>query len=499
MAVAHVLLAWVSALVFAQAPPDSRSPVPEAAAVKDIEKLVRDVYKDEYARRGAADRLALARRLLREAIATKDDAGSRYVLLKEARALALEGADSETALKAVEETSKLYRVDGLGLKQQTLTALATTAKTPAELKTLASALLQLADEALEQNNLDAAEQAAAAAAPAAQRAKEIPMVLKAQVKSKEIRELKSRAEQLKKALDLLAAQPEDGAANLLVGQDLCFSKGKWEEGLPRLAKGNDPVLQALAARDLANPQAPAEQVLVGDGWWNVGEKESGPARVRARQRSVLWYERAVAGTTGLSKLRLEKRIAEVRSADVVDLLKLIDPAQDTLSGPWTVDAKGLHGSATAGTRPQLLVPYLPPQEYDLTMVVQRKSGAHYLILGMMSGDARFSLVLDSWPDKGYVYGLQWVDGKFVIDNESAAKGKHLHVGKPATVTCAVRRTGVSVTVDGKPILNWTAGYDRLSTYAGAPPKGIFFELFESAYVISQLTVTPLSGEGTRTR
>ena len=48
-----------------------RSPIPEAAAQKESEKLVRDVFKADYARRTPADQQALADKLIREAVATK--------------------------------------------------------------------------------------------------------------------------------------------------------------------------------------------------------------------------------------------------------------------------------------------------------------------------------------------------------------------------------------------------------------------------------------------
>jgi hypothetical protein len=478
---------------------DPRSPVPDASVLKETEKLVRDVFKEEYARKGPGDRQALARKMLQQAIETKDDNNARYVLLAEARSIATDMADSPTALRAAEEMGRLYRVDGIALRQSTLAALALASKSNEELKALALALLRLADEAADSNNFDAAEKAAAAAASAGQRSKELVLYSKAQAKVRELGELKSRREQIRKALDILASRPDDPAANLLVGRDLCFSKAKWDEGLPRLAKGGDATLAALAVRDLANPKGAAELAELGDGWWGYAEKEPGAARTQILRRAASWYERALADTAGLAKMRLEKRIQEVRGLTTVDLLKLIDPAQDAILGPWTLDANGLRCTAAGGTRPQLLVPYLPPEEYDLNMVVERKSGAHYIILGMMSGAARFALVLDSWPSQGYIYGLQFVDGKFVKDNETNRKGQFLMVGKPVTVTCAVRRSGVSVTLDGKQIINWNSGYERLSAFSGAPPRGLFFELFESSYEISRLTLTPLGEEGTRTR
>jgi len=53
----------------------------------------------------------------------------------------------------------------------------------------------------------------------------------------------------------------------------------------------------------------------------------------------------------------------------VDLLPLIDPRQDSVQGEFKRDGAGLltpNGVSWA----RIMVPYIPPSEYDLTMVVE---------------------------------------------------------------------------------------------------------------------------------
>jgi hypothetical protein len=51
----------LAVLVLAAALQDSRLPIPSAESQKESEKLIRETFKDEYAKKTPADRLTLAR------------------------------------------------------------------------------------------------------------------------------------------------------------------------------------------------------------------------------------------------------------------------------------------------------------------------------------------------------------------------------------------------------------------------------------------------------
>jgi hypothetical protein len=107
-------------------PPISRdppkAPVPGAAAQQDAVKLIRDLFKADYAKRTPADVQALAVKLLQQGRETKDDPVGQFVLLQQARELAVQAGDLATALAAVDEAAKAYDVDSLSLKIQSLAA-----------------------------------------------------------------------------------------------------------------------------------------------------------------------------------------------------------------------------------------------------------------------------------------------------------------------------------------------------------------------------------------
>jgi hypothetical protein len=45
----------------------------------------------------------------------------------------------------------------------------------------------------------------------------------------------------------------------------------------------------------------------------MGERESGTARLSIRRRAASWYEKAVLNLSGLTKLKVEKRIADIKA------------------------------------------------------------------------------------------------------------------------------------------------------------------------------------------
>jgi len=106
----------------------------------------------------------------------------------------------------------------------------------------------------------------------------------------------------------LAASPDDASAHSAVGEYLALLQGRWGEALPHLAKGTDPALKMLAERELSGVEASG--VELGDGWWELAEKEKSPARKKQLfDHATAAYGRVLSGLTGLTKVRIEKRLS----------------------------------------------------------------------------------------------------------------------------------------------------------------------------------------------
>ncbi|HLY11671.1 MAG TPA: LamG domain-containing protein [Planctomycetota bacterium] len=320
-----MVLALVCALAQSQ-----RAPAPDPQVQKEKEKVIREVFKAEYAAKTSAERAALARTLLQQGIETKDDLVTQYVMLREARDVAVSVGDAATAADAIAELSRVFEVDPLRMKLSVLSSMAQDARTTDAARLAAEALLKLVDEAETAEEIEIEEKAAALAVTTARRAKDVPFTARSEARVREVSELKPKLARVKAARETLQSHPDDPAANLTVGLIECFYRGDWEIGLPHLAKGGNEVLKALALKDLSRPEQLEDQVALGDGWKERFEKEPG-SRPRIRERAVFWYEKAVAHAGGLQRMRIEKTLSDLAGPRGREV------APEGLVGWWKLD------------------------------------------------------------------------------------------------------------------------------------------------------------------
>lgn len=490
-----LLLSSLCVLALA-APQDDRRPAPDAAAQAAFEKTVKEVFKTEYLKRSAADVVSLARKLLQQGRETTDDPTGRYVLLREARDLAAQGGDLATALAAIDELAKTYAVDAVELSTAALTTVGKTAKGPEALEALANGCLSLAEKALATDRYDDASALLVKAENAAKGAQNIPMVTRVQALRKDVADLQKERQRVKSAEKTLVDQPDDPAANLALGRFLCLTKKDWSRGIPLLAKGSDPALQAVALKELAAPSTFAAQVEVGDGWWDLGEKQKDLAtRRKFVNRARHWYELGLAGVTGLAKAKVEKRLDEIEklnaSGPIVDLLALIDPKKDATSGVWDKKDSALW-SPVPVAQASLQVPYLPPLEYDLKMVVEKRD-IHVLHIGLPTGDVRVEVDLDNQSTWGNLNFPQPSGKNSVVKYNTSYTQRN----KPSVLICSVRRTGAWVTVDGKVVLSWEGDVGTaIAVPAWRPPNPKAISLGSwGSWIISRMMLIPVTGQG----
>ncbi len=100
-----------------------------------------------------------------------------------------------------------------------------------------------------------------------------------------------------------------------------------------MAKSTDDQWGPAAKADLKNPTDPAQQVALGDQWWNLADAFENDEKESVQYRSAFWYQKAFPQTTGLAKLKVTKRMEGV---DVVKLETFIKGKKRTaspVSGP----------------------------------------------------------------------------------------------------------------------------------------------------------------------
>src|SRR5436190_15803074 len=140
-----------------------RAPVPDAAKQREVEKSIRDLFKEQYAKKAPADRKALAKVLLNQAARSQEDPAAVWVLCREAQDVAVQSSDLSTAIDAIELTARVLDVDALSLKNAAFSAAGKTAKTPEEFAALSESLQRFVEELVRADLFDLADKAATAA------------------------------------------------------------------------------------------------------------------------------------------------------------------------------------------------------------------------------------------------------------------------------------------------------------------------------------------------
>jgi hypothetical protein len=316
-------------------PQEKKVPVPDQASQEKVLKEIRNLFKAKYAKRDRAARLVLAKELLHQAGRMGDDPTSRYVLLCEARDVAVEGLGLALAFAAISKLSEGYDLaptTPTAMKVAALKKAKRHAKGLEELRALAGAYLQTAREGMRLMEYDPAGEAAKEASSTARLARDQSLSQEAKDLSKEIASLKRVHAEVSKAELILSANPEDPDANLILGRFWCFARRDWERGLPYLARGSDEALKKLAAMEQTKPEDAASQSDLGDAWYELAGKtrnslEKGRYFGRARE----WYERAREKASGLLGIKIGKRLEELRRKEAPSGRDMISQG---LVGAW---------------------------------------------------------------------------------------------------------------------------------------------------------------------
>jgi serine/threonine protein kinase len=275
------------------------------------------------------------------------------------------------------------------------------------------------------------------------------------------------------------------------GNTLTITYGELEFTTDRftLNSGNNPAVVVelldakLAARFGEDP--------IGE--WPVPSKPGASESVAARS--------AVSGTSSTAVLeqRATSKTSTVtlpRDSQSVNLLALIDPARDGKNGEWIFDGDSL---VTPSVRQAVLeIPFEPPEEYELTAVVERKSGDNGLHIGLVAANSQTIMAIDVGDfDRGTKgSGLHTLDGKSFEANETYRKVDRLVLreGTTHTIVCNVRKQHLEVTCDGESLVDWRGDFRRLSAgdFLGKRTPGrLFLGDWESVFHISKLVLKPL--------
>lgn len=177
----------------------------------------------------------------------------------------------------------------------------------------------------------------------------------------------------------------------------------------------------------------------------------------------------------------------------VDVLKLIHPIRDAVKGEWTLDGGVLISPANEHLA-CLTLPVGVPEEYSLIVEATRVTGQREptLHLGLKHESSQCLMILDA----GGVSGLDLIDGIRCTANATRSDATHFRENANARIECTVRKSGIKVLFDGKPLVDWQGDSSRLSVlplWPGRAVNGLFVSTHDS-YRFSRIEVTPLLPE-----
>jgi hypothetical protein len=231
---------------------------------------------------------------------------------------------------------KLYEVPLLKAKLEMLDLLDKSGLTAA-----ATPLFELsmtnAEESVTADDYDSAAKFLKLAASGATRMKNATIFNAVSIRTKEVDRLKSEFDKLKPELEKLKTNSDDADACDKVGRYLCIFKGDWTTGLSVLVKGKDEKLVPLAKKDLANPDTATAKVELADAWNDYALTLDKAIQTETLMRAHHWYKAAVGELTGLTKTRIEKRVAELdKLVPMRGPGAAIGTVATPVSGTWTV-------------------------------------------------------------------------------------------------------------------------------------------------------------------
>lgn len=159
----------------------------------------------------------------------------------------------------------------------------------------------------------------------------------------------------------------------------------------------------------------------------------------------------------------------------VDLLRLIDPANDTVRGRWEWTPEGLKLVPKTAVS-TIEFPYEPPEFYDFTIEFSVKEGKRRQVDQILTCQG----VPTSWQmGAGYapsgVFGLMMVDGIKAIEpsrTEAVALRERLSPDVRHRSTVQVRKNRIRAILDGKEILNWEGDFKRLDLESQSRLKSV---------------------------
>ncbi|MCH8829137.1 MAG: hypothetical protein IID45_06120, partial [Planctomycetes bacterium] len=257
--------------------------------------------------------------------------------------------------------------------------------------------------------------------------------------------------------------------------------GKKPGGQQLANNGKDSTPPSLPAKSKPKSKKPAKSPT-------VARKSLPPVKIAVKTLPSVKIDRKTPSTangkkkTGGSPVSVKP--VPTPLAKTVDLLKLIDPKKNTLSGTWEFE-----GNALVGKGGRIEIPHTLPEEYRLKLVVQRVIlSDRSIAIGLVGGGRPFDAAI-GFSSRGSA--LNVLDGKEITANETYVKGKFLKPRDPVEIECRVNKAGVIIIVDGRTIIDWKGDFSRLTSIRPHRNPKFLSLTVGSPFRFSKIELSPL--------
>jgi hypothetical protein len=291
---------------------------PAAAEQEAAVRRVREVLAEEFAAvKRPADHLALSDKLIGLARDSGNDSAAQFALYGESREQAILGADYAKALAISQQLAAAFDVDVLQEKALTIAHAGEEARLSADRKQLALAAQALVPDFLREGRFELANDVAQVAVSAATRARDPELGKAMRQLRDQVSQARRKWSEAEQVAEQLRNDPNNAELHHRYGAFLCFDRGDWQNGLPHLAKGSDPLVRQAAAKDAKNPAQAEQQAEVADAWFTAAESVQREFQPAAHARFLFWARQALPGASGLTRVRLDSQIqaAEKKRAE----------------------------------------------------------------------------------------------------------------------------------------------------------------------------------------
>lgn len=192
---------------------------------------------------------------------------------------------------------------------------------------------------------------------------------------------------------------------------------------------------------------------------------------QAYERAVRDYTRARHDAKATAAARALAALRATSPTGGANLLPEVDPDKDAVCGHWSRAPDGSLRSDPAGNA-SLRLPFRPEGEYDLRVRLTRVAGRHGIYLLLTYGGHDFAWAVNNSDDGGgkSKAGFELLDGRSFLDNRSTVLlDDPTAVGHESVLIAKVRKTGVTIYLDGKPVSALKTDYANLSPFGEWKP------------------------------